>query len=247
MASYRAYIRHPPESVLPDIAGWVAEVRAVLASEARSIEWDVESGEYTPGGVFSVQSLADKVRNVPGPVLLIEPVQTPAREQLRERLRSLVPVLVEVVECSEDLRRHLDEAQRRHLAFRPMLPRRFVVAVLIVRKLECDDYWADNANGYMCVDELVKGRGVENDTAADVANDLLIKGLLIRRSSKGKARYALNPDRMEVIRRIAACRTIRDFLEDDELLLRLKQSLVKDNVEVEAGLLDPAEGESADL
>jgi hypothetical protein len=250
MALHRVYLRHPPESLLPGIAGWVAEVRAILATETEWAEWEIESGEYDAQCAFRIQSVADKVRDVRGPVLLIEPVQTPAREQLRERLRTVAPMLVEAAGCAEDLWRHLVEAQRRHLAFRPMLPRRFVAAVLIVRKLERWHYWGGKDKGYLYADELAKGRGVDDafaDIAADVANDLFTKEILIRKPGKGKAKYALNPNRKEAIYRITACTTIREFPEDEESLRRLKLSLVRDKVEVEAGLLEgAAQGESAD-
>src|ERR1700722_11879729 len=142
MAIHRVYLRHPRERILPGVSSWVTEVRARLAAEPAWVDWEIESEAYDAQCACGVQSVADKVRNVRGRVLLIEPVQTLARERLRDRLRSSVPVLVQAARCADELCENLEEARRRFLAFRPVLPRRFVAAVLIVRKLERGDYWA---------------------------------------------------------------------------------------------------------
>jgi hypothetical protein len=241
MAPHRVHIRHPQERVLPGVADWLSQIRTALATEPAWTDWEVVSEEYDQRSGFNVQSVADRVAHVPGPILLIEPVQSRARELLRERLRMTTPVLSETVGCPEDLRARVERARELFLAFRPMLPRRFVAAVLIVRKLERGHYWGGKDKGYLWADDLAKGRGVDDsfaDIVPDVANDLLLKGVLIRKPSGGKSKYALNPDRRSAVHRIARCRATQDFPADEEPLRRLRDSLVKDRAEADASLLD---------
>jgi hypothetical protein len=240
MADFQVYLRYPQERILPGVADWILQARSMLVTEMAWTGWDIESEAYNANGAFSVQSLADKVKNIPGPVFLIEPVQKTAKELLRERLRVKAPVLIERVGNADELWHHFNQARERYLAFCPVLPRRFVAAVLIVRKLIRGHYWGGKEKGYLYADDLAKGRGVDEgfaDIAADVANDLLIKNILIRKPSKGRAKYALNPNRKDIIHLIGACTTTQEFPEPDEIMKRLKHSLVNDNAEVAAALL----------
>ena len=89
----------------------------------------------------------------------------------------------------------------------PFLPRRLVVAMLIVRKLHRHTYWGgSHEKNFIWVDEIAKGRGVDSafkDVAQDVANFLQLKGLLVPKYGRGKRKkgqkYALNSDRMNDI------------------------------------------------
>lgn len=109
----------------------------------------------------------------------------------------------------------------------------FVAAVLIVRKLEAGHYWGGNAKGYMYADVLAKGRGVPDqfaDIVAHVAHVLLLKGVLIRKPSQGRAKYALNPKRKSEVYAIVEAAAFHN-----EALRRL---LNKDPKEVSARIID---------
>jgi hypothetical protein len=83
----------------------------------------------------------------------------------------------------------VEETRRRHQNDEPLLPRKFVVAVLICRKLRKGHYWAGNDKGYFWSYDLAKGRGVDDrfsDVVPEVASLLLQHGILVFKTSKGK-------------------------------------------------------------
>lgn len=171
-----------------------------------------------------------------GPVVVVEPVQTPCRELLRTRLRARTIVVTGCIGDSTDLLDLVQTAQTRFDSGEPYLPRKYVAAVLIVRKLESGHYWGGKNKGYMYASDLPKGRGVPDEFAsisAEVANDLLLKDILIKKPSGGKSKYALNPDRKSEV--YAICENA-EFLD-----VSLRDALCRDTDEVSARLLDRRE------
>jgi hypothetical protein len=161
---------------------------------------------YDEQNSFAVQPLFVRVLNRSGPVVLLERVQRKALENLRGRLRTRAVVMVEAVADSADLWQVLEVARRRFESGEPFLPRKYVVAVLIVRKLRKGNYWAGKEKGYLWQEDLARGRGVDerySDIAHVVANDLLQHGILIFKTSQGTKKYALNPARKPEIHAIA--------------------------------------------
>jgi hypothetical protein len=125
---------------------------------------------------------------------------------------------------STDLWKAVEEARARHEAGEPLLARKFVLAVLLVRKLRNGHYWRGNAKGYLWYSDLAKGRGVDErfaDIVQEVANDLFIHEILVKKISQGKSKYALNPDRKEEVHAIADTGTfhnkrLKHVLERDQ-------------------------------
>lgn len=173
-----------------------------------------------------------RVLNKPGPVVLLEKVQRRALEDLRQRLRTRAVILVPMVTEAEGLWETLEDARERFQSGEPFLPRKFIVAVLIVRKLRKGNYWGGKEKGYLWHDDLAKGRGLDEryaDIAHVVANDLLQHGILIFKTSQGKKKYALNPAGKPEVHAIANDGTFRNE--------RLEAILMKDKEEVSAYLL----------
>jgi hypothetical protein len=163
----------------------------------------------------------------------MENVQRKALEDLRHRLRTRAVVMVKSVADSTDLWEALDEAKRRFDSGEPFLPRKFVVAVLIIRKLRKGNYWAGKQKGYLWREDLAKGRGLDEryaDIADVVANDLLQHEILIPKTSQGTKKYALNPARKPEVHAIA-----NDGIFWNK---KLEKILMKDTDEVSAYLLN---------
>lgn len=147
-----------------------------------------------------------RVLNKPGPVILLENVQAKALGDLGEKLRTHAVVIVRAIADSTELWDVLVEARRRHEAGEPLLSRKLIVAVLLVRKLRKLNRWGGNAKGYLWHYDLAKGRGVDDrfaDIVHEVTNDLLLHGILINKTSQGQQKYALNPRRKPEVHAIA--------------------------------------------
>jgi hypothetical protein len=229
MRACRIYLLHPLERHLPGAAAWVVEVEALLRADEAWSGWDLIVTPYDEQNSFAVQPLFVRVLNKPGPVVLVERVQRKALENLRGRLRTRAVVMVPAVADSADLWQVLEEARRRFESGEPFLPRKYVLAVLIVRKLRKGNYWAGKEKGYLWQDDLAKGRGVDerySDIAHVVANDLLQHEILIFKTSQGAKKYALNPARKPEVHAIANDGTFWNK--------RLEAILVRDTEEVSA-------------
>ena len=159
---------------------------------------------------FRVGDLTSRVKAEPGPVLFFRQTQSAPREQVQDSLKDCTVTGIthpaNNAELLSDLRA-LRELFANSGGER-FLPRRFVVIVLIVRKLYNGEYWGGSHNkNFICSDNIAKGRGVSpdfKDIAKDVANFLRKKGILIAKWGSGnrrrkKQKYALNPKRISDI------------------------------------------------
>jgi len=206
MPSCRIYLLHPPEQNHPGMAMWVDDVRGLLQNEESWHDWELLATPYDEQNNFPALPLFGRVLNKPGPVVLIQPVQRKPLEILRNRLHTRSIVLVSTVSDSTDLWQELEQARRRFESGEPYLPRKYIVAVLLVRKLRKGNYWAGKDKGYLWGGDLAKGRGVDEryaDVIHEVANDLLQHQILITKTSQGKKKYALNPGRKPEVHAIA--------------------------------------------
>lgn len=122
-------------------------------------------------------------------------------------------VLVELANCSADVLNQLQHARSQHLAGEPMLPRKLVIALLLIAKLERHQMWGGKNKGYMWFSDLAKGRGVAEEFADQlpaVINDLFSRGLLIQKPSGGKKKHALCPQMRREIHEILRTRKFSD-------------------------------------
>lgn len=228
------YLLHPQETFLPGIGGWIDDFREFAASEGDWSNWTLETISYDEKNNFNARGVFSRVVGRIGPVVVVEKVQTPAKEHLRELLRHRSVVVVTHASDTTQILDSLNCARSRYLTGEPFLPRKFVVAVLILRKLERGNYWGGGAKNkaYAYADELAKGRGVDEqfaDIAREVANDLFLHDLLVSKPSKGRTKYALNPSQRE---------SVHAAVNDCSFGEKLRRVLVKDQNEVSARLLD---------
>ncbi len=200
------YLLHPTPQFIPDIGDWIAEVEDLVRAEPGWNGWSIHAIAYNKNNGFEVQPLFVRVLQKPGPVLLLESVQNKALAALREKLGTLVVVIVRSVGDAIELWEALEEAKRRHSAGEPLLARKMVVAVLIVRKLRHLNRWAGNDKGYLWQYDVAKGRGIPAnlaDITQEVVNDLLLHHILVYKTSQGLKKYALNPKLKKEVHAIA--------------------------------------------
>ena len=197
MAVKRIYLCHPNSLQNPLMAEWLGEVQGVISTDPMWSGWSITTWEYDRNCSVSIRDIAGSVENALGPIVLLRNVQERVLLDLRRRFADRTSVLVGDPRDSLDLLNILAEARDGHIVG-PMLPRKLVVALLLVAKLERHNMWGGRNKGYMWASDLGKGRGVSEeltDQLPSVVNDLYSDGLLIQKRSAGKKKFALNPDR----------------------------------------------------
>ncbi|KKA06220.1 hypothetical protein VP02_18900 [Pseudomonas ogarae] len=145
---------------------------------------------------LSILDFCSMVGQRPGPVLLLEPIQSKVLEEVRLRLALKLPVACEMIVCEEELCAAVDTILGQFKSGEPMVPLDLAVALLVLAKLEDGHMWGGNAKGYMWAADIPKGRGVDEkykDRVPYVLNILLQHSFLISKPSKGKSKFALNP------------------------------------------------------
>lgn len=217
------YLCCPLDRYLPGI-GEIA--RQSIQATGLEASGAVRLTQYDNSCQLRIADICSQVIANPGPVVLVNPVQQAVVVTLRDRLAGHAVVLVCDVTCTDDLVAKLTEAQELHESGEPQIPRRRVVAFLLLRKLEREVMWAGKNKGYMWASDIPKGRGLNekfSDDVPAVISLLLQDGLLIFKTSQGKRKYALNPERREEIyeilreRRFPQSSCTRIFERDERL------------------------------
>ena len=213
-------------------AEWIQEVDGATCEDRNRDAWEIVPIPYDSQNGFDIRSVVVRVCNSKGPIVLIEPVRRDCREHLRERLRSYTVVKVCHATDATDIYEAITVARQEFDDGEPLLPRKFVVCVLVLRKLIHGNYWTGRDKGYLWARDVPKGRGIPEDLAflvPEVVSDLENKGILKRKISQGRPKYALNPERKPEIHAMAE----RLQFADSRLLAILK----KDVNEVSASLI----------
>lgn len=177
--------------------GWVGEVREAMAGDPAWAGWELKVWEYDMSAAVRISDVASLINAAIGPCVLLRNVQERVIVELRERLYGRAVVLVGNPSDSTDILGLLDEARVLHQGGEPMLPRKLVIALLLIAKLERHQMWGGKNKGYMWASDLPKGRGLDEQFADQVPaaiHDLFTHGLLMQKPSNGKSKYALNPD-----------------------------------------------------
>lgn len=183
--------------------------------------WTLRLCPYLPDTSLIARDFCSKVLQAPGPVVLLRQVKTSTIVEIRRRLGARVPVMVGDVAAIEDLLAILNQAVQQFEGGEPLLALDLVVAFLMIRKLDQEHMWTGNAKGYLWAGDIPKGRGLDTKyepRVGNVLNILLQHEIVVFKISKGKKKYALNPERREEIYEILRNRKFPDHIE--RILLR---------------------------
>lgn len=145
---------------------------------------------------LSILDFCSMVGQKPGPVILLQPIQSKVLEGIRLRLAANVPVAAETIACDDGLKAAASSVIQQFESGQPMTGMDLIVGVLIMAKLDDGHMWAGNAKGYMWASDIPKGRGIDEkyrDRVPHVLNILLQHEVLVKKPSQGKSKYALNP------------------------------------------------------
>lgn len=193
------YLGHPARGYDGDL-GSIAEACAL--EPAGHGNWVLRCCPYDVNASLNARDFCSQVLQSPGPVLLLRPVQSRTLELIRQKLSGRVPVEVQALTTTEELQAAVFAIGKRFDGGEPFLPLDLVVALLMLRKLDKEHMWGGNAKGYMWVDDIPKGRGLDEKYAArvpHVLNILYQHDLLIQKKSQTSKKYALNPAFKDVI------------------------------------------------
>ena len=216
MVSRPIYICYPNERQNPLARTWVHEVKEILEQDPQWTGWALTEWEYDNSCSIPINDVASVISAAPGPCVLLRNVQQKVVSGLRNKLLGRAVVLIGDANDSTDVFASLSEARKLHLVGEPMLPRKHVVALLLIAKLEKHQMWGGNNKGYMWTPDLAKGRGVDErfaDQIPEVVNDLLSYNLLAFKTSKGRRKYALEPAQRTEIHRLLRELTFQNKLQ----------------------------------
>jgi len=190
------HLLRPRESLLRGFECWMKESLEVMQANAK---WDnccIRETIFDEYGAFSAQSVADKIMSEMGPVVMVPNFQTSAALELARRIGTKTVIRTGPVGDSTCLWQLLEEAHDAFQAGDPQRPRSIAVAILLMNKLEKEHMWGGKNKGYKWVGDLPTGRGMPANCAGVVPNiigQLFNKTVIIRKTSQGMYKYALNP------------------------------------------------------
>ena len=217
MADTPIYLGFPNNRLYPTMPEWVGEVRELVINDSDWDGWDLSELEYDMRSALQINDVSSAINTRVGPCVLVKPVQARVFRELRERLYGRTVVLSGSVSDSTDILVLMERARELHDAGEPMLPRKLVIALLLLAKLEKHQMWGGRNKGYMWTSDLAKGRGLPecySDQLPAVINDLGLRELLIKKQSRGRGKYALNPDRRREIYDALRDKRFRDELHE---------------------------------
>lgn len=213
------YLGFPNSRLYPTMPDWVREVHEIIIADSDWDGWTLSELEYDMSSALRINDVSSAINARVGPCVLVKPVQGRVFRELRERLYGRTVVLSDDVSDSTDILALIERARELHNAGEPMLPRKLVIALLLLAKLVKHQMWGGNNKGYMYTDDLPKGRGLPeqySDQLPAVINDLGLRDLLINKPSRRRRKYAINPDRRREV-----FDALRDKRFQDDLHVRL--------------------------
>lgn len=189
--------------------------------------WHLCKWEYDHRSALQINDFVSAVLSDIGPCVICRPVQASVLAAVQRKLAARTVVLPpgEIV-SSDDLWLNLVDAREKFLSGDPYLPQKMVVALLLLAKLERHQMWGGNAKGYMWLDVLCKGRGLDEQFSGAlpaVLNELISAEYVIHKTSQGNKKYALNPGKRP---EIAGFIETREFNGDLERILFRDRTLV---------------------
>ncbi len=211
MSGCVVYVCHPLEHIVP---GMEAAVKAAIVTVTARPEWaesSVRAIAYDTSASLRVTDLTSEVLGKLGPVILLRPVQHRVYELLQEGLGTRTTVLRAAAYTDAAVSELLLRAKEIHDSGEPHLCRKYVVALLLLRKLDQEHMWAGKDKGFMWYEDIPKGRGLDaqfSDAVPQVLSLLVQYDLLVQKTSRSDTKYALNPDRREEIYAILRTRRL---------------------------------------
>ncbi|MDK1046206.1 MAG: hypothetical protein QGM45_11055 [Anaerolineales bacterium] len=212
----------------------IQEVEVVLQSDSTWQQWQIVRIPYNQQNSFRVDDIYGRICSRNGPVVFVEKVQRRPLADFRVRASNRTVIITANAYDAATILKAVADARGRFETREQSSPARYVLAILIVRKLAADNFWGGSNKGYMWAANIPKGRGIpdnmDHQLIFDVVKILHSDGLLIRKTSQGKHKYALNPSH-----RVRILQIVKSGQMENE---NLKRILNKGNTQLPTKLLD---------
>ena len=231
------HVGSPQKKNHPYIDEWIEDAWGKITQinsgwKLRKFKYD-EKNNFVPHDQFTA------IKSLPGPVLLIEKVQRKSAKILADRINNKFPIDIVDIRSEDQLEKIMLQSIEQYKNYDPFLPRKYVVALLVINKLVQLNMWGGKNKGYLWYHDIPKGRGVPDkfkDVIGDVVNILKENEILISKTSQGKKKYAVNPENKELIHNILRSRSfegrVRDLLLKDKRTASISyiEDAIKDNL-----------------
>jgi hypothetical protein len=225
------HIGYPCEQTIPGIQGHISALAGNPAGAALT-GWIIKPQVYDVRNSLNAADFTGQVLSIPGPALMLRPVQAKTLADVTQRLEGRQLVIAAEAYDWPTLLAAVTEVKQHHDLGEPLVPLLRAVALMVVRKLDREQMWAGNSKGYMWTDSIPKGRGVDeayHQHVADVVFLLTQHGILIYKISNSQKKYALNPERRA---------EVKDFLRNRKFPNALEQIFARRGTTVSARALD---------
>jgi hypothetical protein len=197
MSLKHLHLLRPLESRLPGFEAWLVEAMQVMQGCAHWETCKIQETVFDNEGGFNSQSVADKILQSLGPVVIIPNSKTGCRADLAKRIGNRTVIASEPIADPASLWQLIEKARVAYLAGDPQLPRNLVLAILLINKLEKELMWGGNSKGFKWLDDLISGRGIPpaySGLMPNIINQLLGAQILRPpKTSQGYKKHALNP------------------------------------------------------
>jgi len=126
-------------------------------------DWKLRSFNYDQQFRFVASDQISAVLGLPGPILLIKPVKKKDLTTLTARIKNRFPMQTIDVVCKNQLTEEIKKFLTQFENGEPLLPRNYVIGILIVNKLVKYNMWGGKNKGYLWSHDIANGRGVPNE------------------------------------------------------------------------------------
>lgn len=212
------YVGHPAENTIPGLAACISGFFGSAAFKTANPEWSCRMVCYEANSALKPTNFCSLVGTNIGPVLLIRPIRNDDYEEIQRRLGGRTPVSLHDAYDSDSFELAWIDVKQAHDNGEPLFPANVITALLLMNKLDAERRWSGhNDKGYMWADDLPNGRGFDEKFTqhlGQVINLLFQSGLIINKISKGKKKWALNPEKRRQIYNILRKRSFQEFDTD---------------------------------
>ncbi len=141
MVSPYLHLGSPRSQDHPHLEAWVSDAWDKILPRFPDSDWRLREFKYDQYCDFVATDQITAALSLPGPILLINPVKKKTVATLKNRIIRHFPVQTIDASCPDQLVEAVDEIINQYLDGKPLLPRNYVIGVLIVSKLTNLNMW----------------------------------------------------------------------------------------------------------
>ena len=139
------HVGFPQKKNHPYIDEWIEDAWGKITQinsgwKLRKFKYD-EKNNFVPHDQFTA------IKSLPGPVLLIEKVQRKSAKILADKINNKFPIDIVDIRSEDQLEKIMLQSIEQYKNYDPFLPRKYVVALLVINKLVQLNMWGGKNKG----------------------------------------------------------------------------------------------------